>query len=56
VRLQPSVEHSDHLIETMGAADRDEGLATADSAGAGKGVEGRERKLRLRERQPSLVA
>jgi hypothetical protein len=42
VRVQPTVEHSDSIIETVGGADGYEGLSAADSAGAGKGVEGRE--------------
>jgi hypothetical protein len=35
VGVQPSVEDSDGVIETAGAADRDERLTAADSAVAG---------------------
>jgi hypothetical protein len=41
------------MIQTVGTTDRDESLPAADSAGAGKGGEG---KLCLRKRQLSLVA
>jgi hypothetical protein len=34
VRVQSSVEHSDHIIKTVTAADRFESLAAANSAGA----------------------
>jgi hypothetical protein len=34
VGVQPSVEHADHIIETVTAADRYESLAAANSAGA----------------------
>jgi hypothetical protein len=54
--VQPTVEHSDSIIETVGGADRYEGLTAADSAGAGEGVEGSERELCLRERELSLAA
>jgi hypothetical protein len=56
VGVQPTVEHSDRIVETVGGADCYEGLTAADSAGAGKGVEGRERELCLRERELGLVA
>jgi hypothetical protein len=52
--VQPSVENSDGIIKLVGVADRDESPTAADSAGAGKGVERREGKLRLRERQLGL--
>jgi hypothetical protein len=55
VGVQPTVEHSDSIIETVGRTDRDEGLTAADGAGAGKGVEGREGELCLRERELGLV-
>jgi hypothetical protein len=54
--VQPSVEDSDSIIETVGAADCDEGLTAADSARAAQGLERGEGKLRLGERQPSLGA
>jgi hypothetical protein len=38
VGVQPSVEHSDHIIETVTSADRDESLTAADSAGAAQGL------------------
>jgi hypothetical protein len=37
VGVQPTVEHSDSIIETVGGADRYEGLTAADGAGAGQG-------------------
>ena len=54
--VQPRVQDPDHVIETVGTADGGESLTAADSAGADKSMEGGEGKLRLRERQPSLVA
>jgi hypothetical protein len=54
--VQPTVEHSDSIIETVGGADRYEGLTAADGAGASEGVEGRERELCLRERELGFVA
>jgi hypothetical protein len=32
--VQPGLQHSDHIIETVTSADRDESLTGADSAGA----------------------
>jgi hypothetical protein len=55
VGVQPTVEHSDSIIETVGGADRYESLTAADSARAGKGVKSREGKLCLRERKLGLV-
>lgn len=54
--VQPRVQDPDHVIETVGTADGGESLTAADSAGADKSMEGGEGKLRLRKRQPSLVA
>jgi hypothetical protein len=56
VGVQPSVEDSDGIVETVGAADRDESLSAADSAGATQRMERGEGELCLREGQPSLVA
>jgi hypothetical protein len=56
VGVQPTVEHSDSIIATVGGADRYERPAAADSAGAGEGLERGEGKLRLRERELSLAA
>jgi hypothetical protein len=55
VGVQPTVEHSDGIVETVGGPDRYERLPATDSAGAGEGVEGREGELCLRERELSLV-
>src|SRR5687768_16810122 len=54
VRLEPTVEHSDSIIETVGGADRDESLTAADRALAPKGLERGEREVRLGKRQPGL--
>jgi hypothetical protein len=54
--VQPSIEDSDRLLETVGAADRDESLTAADGAGAAQGLERGEGELRLGERQPDLGA
>lgn len=54
--VQPRVQDPDHVIETAGTANGGESLTAADSAEADKSMEGGEGKLRLRERQPSLVA
>ena len=54
--LQPGVEDPDSVIESVRVADGDQGLSAAASPGAGKGLERSECELRLRERQPSLVA
>jgi hypothetical protein len=54
--VQPGLQHSDHIIEAVTSADRDESLTAADSAGASQGLERGEGKLRLRERQPGLGA
>jgi hypothetical protein len=56
VGVQPTVQHSDSIIETVGGTDRYERLTAADSAGAAKGMERREGKLRFGERQSRLVA
>jgi hypothetical protein len=52
--VEPSVQDSDRVIQTVGATDRDERLTASESAGAAQGLERGEGKLRLRERQPDL--
>jgi hypothetical protein len=54
VRLEPSVEDPDDIVEAVDLADRDESLTAADSALPPKGLERCERELRLGKRQPDL--
>jgi hypothetical protein len=54
--VQPSVEDSDGIIETVGATDRDESLTAAEGTWATQGLERGEGKLRLGERQSGLGA
>jgi hypothetical protein len=54
VRLEPSVEDPDDIVEAVHVSDRDESLTTGDSVLAREGLERGEGKLRLRERQPGL--
>jgi hypothetical protein len=51
---KPGVEDPDRVIETVGTADRNEGLTTDNRTGASQGVERGHRQLRLRER-PRLI-
>jgi hypothetical protein len=54
VRLEPSVEDPDDIVEAVDLADRDESLTAADSALPPKGLQRCERELRLGKRQPDL--
>ena len=38
VGVQPDIEDPDHIIETVGATDRDERLTAAESAGPTQGL------------------
>jgi hypothetical protein len=54
--FQPGVQDSDHLLQTMHVASRDEGLTARDRSRTGQGVERGQGELCLREREPRLVA
>jgi hypothetical protein len=46
----------DHIFETVRIADRAEGLSASDHAGAGQRIKRGDGKLRISQREPSLVA
>jgi hypothetical protein len=56
VGVQPSFQDFDGILKMVAAADRGESLSAADSAGAAKGLERGEGKLRLGKRQVGLGA
>jgi hypothetical protein len=54
--LSQAVQHPDRIIEAVDPADGNQSLTAADSPADAKGIEGRQGKLCLRERDLGLVA
>jgi hypothetical protein len=53
---QPTVEHAHRVLEAVRLAEGDQRVTAGDGVGTGERIEGGNGKLRLRKRQPRLVA